>query len=70
MYYKAVATFPRAIFLLTVALMTVSLVLLLLVHPATMGEHDAEDGRLNDETQVPGIRVVITREDTLVHIDE
>lgn len=61
-YYKTVATFPSAIFVLTVVLMIISLVLLALVHPPT-GEDDVEGA-------VPVIRVTITREDTLVHIDE
>lgn len=67
MYYKTVATFPGAIFVLTVVLMMISLVLLALVHPPT-SEDDAE--LLNEEAQVPVIRVTITQEDTLVHIDE
>ncbi|KAG1782638.1 major facilitator superfamily domain-containing protein [Suillus placidus] len=57
-YSKTVATFPSAIFILTVVLMMISLVLLALVHPPT-SEDDAEV-----------IRVTITRDDTLVHIDE
>lgn len=67
MYYKTVATFPGAIFVLTVVLMMISLVLLALVHPPT-SEDDAE--LLNEEAQVPVIRVTIIQEDTLVHIDE
>ncbi|KAG1756634.1 major facilitator superfamily domain-containing protein [Suillus paluster] len=69
-YYETVATFPGAIFLSTVALLTISLVLLALVHPPTSDEDDAEGARLNDEMQVPEIRVTTMREDTLVHIDE
>lgn len=68
-YYKTVATFPGAIFVLTVVLMMISLVLLALVHPPT-SEDDAEVVILNEEAQVPVIRVTITQEDTLVHIDE
>jgi len=68
-YAKTVATFPRGIFVLTAALLTVALVLLFLVQPPTPGEDDVECVSL-DETQVPEIRVTITREDTLVHIDE
>jgi hypothetical protein len=68
-YYKTVATFPGAIFVLTVVLMMVSLVLLALVHPPT-SEDDVEGVVLNEEAQIPVIRVTITREDTLVHIDE
>lgn len=68
-YYKTVATFPRAIFVLTVVLLTISLVLLALVHPPT-SEDDAESTIVNDETQVPVIRVTITQEDTSVRIDE
>ncbi|KAG0699659.1 major facilitator superfamily domain-containing protein [Suillus ampliporus] len=67
---RPVATFPGAIFLSTAVLMTISLVLLILVHPPTAGADDAEGARLNDEIQVPEIRVTITGEDTLVHIDE
>jgi hypothetical protein len=61
-YYKTVATFPRAIFVLTVVLMIISLILLALVHPPT-SEDDVEGA-------VPVIRVTITREDTLIQIDE
>jgi hypothetical protein len=61
-YYKTVATFPRAIFVLTVVLMIISLILLALVHPPT-SEDDVEGA-------VPVICVTITREDTLIQIDE
>ncbi|KAG1827151.1 major facilitator superfamily domain-containing protein [Suillus subaureus] len=61
-YYKTVATFPGAIFVLTVVLMIISLVLLALVHPPT-SEDDVEG-------TVPVTRVEITREDTLVLIDD
>ncbi|KAG2157241.1 major facilitator superfamily domain-containing protein [Suillus clintonianus] len=69
-YYKTVATFPRAIFVLTVVLMSISLALLALIHPPTTSEDDAEVAVLDDETQVPVIRVTITQEDAHVHIDE
>ncbi|KAG1754617.1 major facilitator superfamily domain-containing protein [Suillus lakei] len=69
-YYKTVAIFPGAIFVLTTVLMIISLVLLALVHLPTTSEDDAEGAILNDETEVPVIRVTITREDTLIHIDE
>lgn len=68
-YYKTVATFPGAIFVLTVVLMMISLVLLALVHPPT-SEDDVGDVVLNNEAQVPVIRVTITQENTLVHVDE
>ncbi|KAG1891162.1 MFS general substrate transporter [Suillus subluteus] len=61
-YFKTVATFPGAIFVLTVVLMIISLILLALVHPPT-SEDDVEG-------TVPVIHVTITREDTLVQIDE
>jgi len=49
--------------------MMISLVLLVLVHPPTTGEDDAEVARSDDEAQTPEIQILITREDTLVHID-
>jgi MFS family permease len=68
-YYKTVATFPSAIFVLTVALMMISLFLLALVHPPT-SEDDAGGAILKEGARVPVIRVTITQENTLVHIDE
>ncbi|KAG2158264.1 uncharacterized protein EDB93DRAFT_1246119 [Suillus bovinus] len=69
LYYKIVATFPGAIFVLSVVLLIISLVLLALVH-STTSKDDAESTILNDETRVPAIRVEITREDALVDSDE
>jgi hypothetical protein len=69
-YYKTVATSPRAIFLLTAVFMMVSLILLALVRAPSAGEDDAEGARSNDETEAPEIQILITREDTLVHIDD
>ncbi|KAG2111685.1 major facilitator superfamily domain-containing protein [Suillus discolor] len=68
-YYKTVATFPGAIFALSVVLMIISFGLLVLVHPPT-NKDDAESTILNDETQVPVIRVKITQEDDLVHSED
>lgn len=65
-YYKTVATFPGAIFALSVVMMIISLALLALVHPPTNMD-DVESTILNDETQVPVIRVKITQESDLVH---
>jgi len=68
-YYKTVATSPRAIFLLTAVFMVVSLVLLALVRAPSTGENDVEGAMSNDGT-APETQILITREDTLVHIDD
>jgi len=68
-YYKTVATFPSAIFLVVIMLVVVSLLLLALVRPLSAGEDDAEDAKSHDETQVPEIQI-FTREDTVVEIDD
>ncbi|OJA15919.1 hypothetical protein AZE42_11219, partial [Rhizopogon vesiculosus] len=68
-YYKTVAIYPRAVFLLSAVLMMVSLGLLALVRVPTTGEEDAEGARLNDETRAPEIQILMTNE-TLVHIDD
>ncbi|KAG1875144.1 major facilitator superfamily domain-containing protein [Suillus tomentosus] len=68
-YYKTVATFPGAIFALSVVMMIISLALLVLVHPPT-NKDDAESTILNDETQVPVIRVKITQADDLLHSED
>jgi len=68
-YYKTVAIYPRAVFLLSAVLMMVSLGLLALVRVPTTGEEDTEGARLDDETQAPEIQILMTNE-TLVHIDD
>ncbi|OJA18420.1 hypothetical protein AZE42_06989 [Rhizopogon vesiculosus] len=68
-YYKTVAIYPGAIFLMGAVLMMVSLGLLALVRSPTTGEDDAEGARLNNETQAPEIQTLMTNE-ALVHIDD
>ncbi|OAX30925.1 hypothetical protein K503DRAFT_148240 [Rhizopogon vinicolor AM-OR11-026] len=68
-YYKTVAIFPGAIFLLSAVLMMVALGLLALVRSPTMDEEDTEGARLNDETRAPETQILITNE-ALVHIDD
>ncbi|OJA15917.1 hypothetical protein AZE42_11217 [Rhizopogon vesiculosus] len=68
-YYKTVAIFPRAIFLLSAVLMMVALGLLALVRSPTMDEEDTEGARLNDETRASETQILITNE-TLVPIDD
>ncbi|OJA18419.1 hypothetical protein AZE42_06991, partial [Rhizopogon vesiculosus] len=68
-YYKTVAIYPRAVFLLSVVLGMVSLGLLTPVRIPTTGEEDAEGARLDDETRAPEIQVLMTNE-VLVHTDD